>query len=258
MNSRTCQFSNEQTNKRTNDQTEERPNEPKHQNTKTPKHQLVVRHLGRQPYEPVWQAMRDFTDRRDQDTVDELWFVEHDPVFTQGLAGKPEHLLNPGNIPVVQTDRGGQITYHGPGQLLAYPLLDLKRRGLGVRCLVNRLEQAVIDVLAERDVRAERLDGAPGVFVAGAKIASIGLKVRRECTFHGLAFNVDMDLTPFSMINPCGFAGLAMTQLREYQATATLPEVAGALTTALCTLLGYHAMKAQDCGLPEPLPIRAA
>jgi len=231
---------------------------PKHQNTKTPKHQLVVRHLGRQPYEPVWQAMRDFTDRRDQDTIDELWFVEHKPVFTQGLAGKPEHLLNPGNIPVVQTDRGGQITYHGPGQLVAYPLLDLKRRGLGVRCLVNQLEQAVIDVLGARGVCAERLDGAPGVFVGGAKIASIGLKVRRECTFHGLAFNVDMDLTPFSMINPCGFAGLAMTQLKEYQATATLPEVAGALTTTLCTLLGYHAMKAQECGLPEPLPIRAA
>ncbi|MFU8831072.1 MAG: lipoyl(octanoyl) transferase LipB [Wenzhouxiangella sp.] len=223
-----------------------------------PTSQLLIRNLGRQPYEPVWQAMRDFTDRRDRNTVDELWFVEHDPVFTQGLAGKPEHLLNPGDIPVVQTDRGGQITYHGPGQLVAYPLLDLKRSGLGVRCLVNRLEQAVIDVLAEREVAAERQEGAPGVFVDGAKIASIGLKVRRECTFHGLAFNIDMDLAPFSMINPCGFAGLAMTQFRNHWPRADLPGVAEALTTSLCTLLGYHAEQAHVCGLPEPLPIHAA
>jgi len=205
-------------------------------------HELIVRHLGRQAYEPVWAAMREFTDARDGDTTDELWLVEHDPVFTQGLAGKPEHLLNPGNIPVVQTDRGGQVTYHGPGQVVAYPLLDIERKGVGVRCLVDRLEQAVIDVLADRAVTGSRQEGAPGVFVGSSKIASIGLKVRRGRTYHGLAFNVDMDLSPFSLINPCGFSGLTMTQVVDQLGVADWDEMAQGVLTAFCRLMGYHAV----------------
>lgn len=231
-------------------QTATQASEPKNQKTKEPKHRLVVRHLGRRPYEPVWQAMRDFTDDRDDSTPDELWLVEHDPVFTQGLAGKPEHVLNPGNIPIVQTDRGGQVTYHGPGQVVAYPLIDLKRRELGVRCLVNELEQAVIDLLAARQVRAERMDGAPGVYVDGAKIASIGLKVRLQRSYHGLAFNVDMDLSPFSLINPCGFAGLPMTQLIDQAGPVSWSEAAFSLTTAFCTRLGYYPEHASESAVP--------
>jgi lipoyl(octanoyl) transferase len=204
---------------------------------------LTVRHLGRQPYEPVWAAMRAFTDSRDASTGDELWLVEHDQVFTQGLAGKPEHLLNPGDIPIVQTDRGGQVTYHGPGQVVAYPLLDLERKGVSVRCLVDRLEQAVIDVLADLGVEGARQDGAPGVFVNGSKIASIGLKVRRGRTYHGLAFNIDMDLAPFSLINPCGFSGLTMTQVVDQVGAARWPDMADRLVTAFCGLMGYHAEK---------------
>ena len=206
-------------------------------------HELVVRHLGRQPYEPVWAAMKDFTDSRDESTGDEIWLVEHDPVFTQGLAGKPEHVLNPGDIPIVQTDRGGQVTYHGPGQVVAYPLLDIERRGVGVRCLVDRLEQAVIDVLAGMGVEGARQAGAPGVFVGAAKIASIGLKVRRGRTYHGLAFNIDMDLTPFSLINPCGFSGLTMTQVVEQVGPADWDDMAGRLLTAFCKLMGYPEIK---------------
>lgn len=203
---------------------------------------LRVRRLGRQPYEPIWEAMRHFTDSRDDTADDELWLVEHDPVFTQGLAGKPEHLLNPGNIPVVQTDRGGQVTYHGPGQVVAYPLIDLKRRELGVRCLVDRLEQAMIDVLADWAILADRREGAPGVYVNQAKIGSIGLKIRHQRSYHGLAFNVAMDLTPFALINPCGYAGLAMTQVSAHRPDADWDEVADRLTTAICRLLGYHAI----------------
>ncbi|MGY6587086.1 MAG: lipoyl(octanoyl) transferase LipB [Wenzhouxiangella sp.] len=212
---------------------------------------LRVRHLGRLDYEPVWQAMRDFTDQRSPDTVDELWLVEHPPVFTQGLAGKPEHLLNPGNIPIVQTDRGGQVTYHGPGQVVAYPLLDLKRSGLGVRCLVDRLEQAMIDVLAGWGVESARRDGAPGVYVGDAKIGSIGLKIRHERSYHGLAFNVDMDLAPFSLINPCGYAGLAMTRVIDHRPGTSWQETAETLTTAICALLGYHAKKPENSALPS-------
>lgn len=230
------------------------PQPPCAQSTSEPADQptskLIVRHLGRRPYEPVWQAMRDFTDARDDDTPDELWLVEHAPVFTQGLAGKPEHVLNPGNIPIVQTDRGGQVTYHGPGQVVAYPLIDLKRRELGVRCLVHELEQAVIDLLAGRNLVAERQDGAPGVYLGGAKIASIGLKVRHQRSYHGLAFNVDMDLSPFAMINPCGYAGLAMTQLVDHAGPTSWSAAAVELTTALCIRLGYHAEKAPGAALP--------
>ncbi|WP_431023464.1 lipoyl(octanoyl) transferase LipB [Halomonas sp. H5] len=171
--------------------------------------------LGRRPYEPVWQAMRDFTDQRDAQTPDQFWLVEHDPVFTQGRAGKPEHLLMPGEIPVVQSDRGGQVTYHGPGQVVLYPLIDVRRAGLGVRDLVTALEQAVIALLAEQGVEARARPDAPGVYVGEDKIASLGLRIRRGASFHGVALNVDGDLSPFQRINPCGYAGMAMTRLLD-------------------------------------------
>ena len=174
-----------------------------------------VRDLGRQPYEPVWRAMQRFTDARSDATPDELWLVEHDPVFTLGQAGKPEHVLAPGDIPVLQVDRGGQVTYHGPGQLVAYPLLDLKRLKVGVREYVCRIEQAVIDTLADWNIDARRREGAPGVYVNGAKVAALGIRVRRGCTFHGLAFNIAMDLEPFHRINPCGYAGLQVTSVAD-------------------------------------------
>ena len=175
----------------------------------------LVRDLGRQPYEPVWRAMQRFTDARDADTPDELWLVEHDPVFTLGQAGKPEHVLMPGDIPVIHVDRGGQVTYHGPGQIVAYPLLDLKRLKIGVREYVHRIEQAVIDTLADWNITAQRRDGAPGVYVEDAKVAALGIRVRRGCSFHGLAFNIAMDLEPFQRINPCGYAGLEVTSMLE-------------------------------------------
>ena len=172
---------------------------------------LIVRHLGIRPYLDTWQAMQAFTDRRDVDTPDEIWLLQHEAVYTQGQAGKAEHLLHPTEIPVVQSDRGGQITYHGPGQLIAYLLLDVRRKGFGVRQLVTAMEQAVIGVLAQANIQAAAKADAPGVYVDGAKIASLGLRIRRGCSFHGLALNVDLDLTPFTHINPCGYAGLAMT-----------------------------------------------
>ena len=177
--------------------------------------ECIVRDLGRQPYEPVWRAMQRFTDARDAGTPDELWLVEHDPIFTLGQAGKPEHVLLPGNIPVLHVDRGGQVTYHGPGQIVAYPLLDLRRLKLGVRDYVQRIEQAVIDTLADWNIQATRRDGAPGVYVAGAKVAALGIRVRRGCCFHGLAFNIAMDLEPFRRINPCGYEGLQVTSMLE-------------------------------------------
>ncbi len=175
----------------------------------------LVRDLGRQPYAPVWKAMSDFTDARDADTCDELWLVEHDAVFTQGQAGKAEHLIAPGDIPVVQVDRGGQVTYHGPGQIVAYPLIDLRRLKISVRDLVCKIEQAGIDTLAEWGLIAARVEGAPGIYVEGAKIMALGLRVRRGCSFHGLALNVSMDLSPYQRINPCGYRGLAVTQLAD-------------------------------------------
>lgn len=178
--------------------------------------EIIMRELGRQPYEAVWQEMRDFTIRRTEDTPDELWLLEHQPVFTQGQAGKAEHILNPGHIPVVQTDRGGQVTYHGPGQLVVYPLLNLSRRQLTIRGLVCTLEQCVISLLKELGIQAESRCDAPGVYVQGAKICSIGLRVKRGASFHGIALNVNMDLTPFSYINPCGFQGLKMTQISQF------------------------------------------
>ena len=202
---------------------------------------LGVRELGLQAYEPVWHAMQDFTNQRTADTADELWLVQHPPVFTQGQAGKAEHLLLPGDIPVVQVDRGGQVTYHGPGQLVAYPLVDVRRLGLGVRELVSRIEQSLIDLLASYGVRAEARADAPGVYVNGAKIASLGLRIRHGRSFHGLALNVDMDLQPFQRINPCGYAGLAMTQLTDHVAgPLAMDEVSARLREQLVKHLGYE------------------
>lgn len=192
-----------------------------------------MRHLGRVEYEATWRAMQAFTAARDADTPDELWLLEHPPVFTQGQAGKPEHLIADTEIPVVPIDRGGQITYHGPGQVVAYVLVDLRRRGYGVRELVTRMEQAVIDLLAGQGVTAVRRPGAPGVYVADAKIAALGLRVRQGCTYHGLAFNVDMDLRPFAAINPCGYAGMAVTQCRALGIEWSLPQAGQALGQAL-------------------------
>jgi len=199
---------------------------------------LKVRELGIRPYLETWTAMRAFTDRRASNTPDELWLLEHPPVYTQGLAGKPEHVLDAGEIPVVQTDRGGQITYHGPGQLVAYPLLDLQRLGVGIRNMVALLESVTIDVLADFGLKGQRRDGAPGVFVDDAKIASIGMKVRRGCTFHGLAFNVELDLSPFSRINPCGFAGQRMTRLADLAEGSDVEQVGKAFTRGLADGLG--------------------
>jgi lipoyl(octanoyl) transferase len=185
-----------------------------------------IRRLGRVDYEPTWQAMQSFTAGRAPDTPDELWLVEHPPVFTLGQAGRREHVLADLGIPVVAIDRGGQVTYHGPGQVVVYVLLDLRRRGYGVKELVSRLEQAVIDLLADLGVAAERLAGAPGVYVGGAKIAALGLRIRNGCSYHGLALNVAMELAPFAAINPCGYAGMRVTQTRDL-GVALSPEEVG-------------------------------
>ena len=200
---------------------------------------LGFRDLGLMPYEPVLAAMRRFTDQRTVETGDEIWLVEHPAVFTQGQAGKAEHLLVPGDIPVVQTDRGGQVTYHGPGQLVAYLLLDVRRLGIGVRELVNRIEGSLIGLLASFDVEAAAKPDAPGVYVDGAKIASLGLRIRNGRSFHGLALNVDMDLAPFRRINPCGYAGLAMTQLRDQAGPIDPSEVRTRLRGQLVKHLDY-------------------
>lgn len=199
-----------------------------------------VRRLGRQPYEPVWRAMQALTDARDPTTQDEVWQVEHDPVFTLGQAGKPEHVLMPGDIPVLHVDRGGQVTYHGPGQLVLYPLFDLKRLKIGVREYVQRIEQAVIDTLEHWNIGAARREGAPGVYVNDAKVAALGIRVRRGCTFHGLAFNIAMDLEPFRRINPCGFAGLQVTSLADLGGPSGIDVVAPVLLDALAQQFGLQ------------------
>lgn len=205
--------------------------------------QLEVRRLGQVDYLSCWQAMSDFTNHRTPDTPDELWLVQHPPVFTQGQAGKPEHLLVPGDIPVVQSDRGGQVTYHGPGQLVAYPLLDLRRLKMGVRDLVTRIEQSLVDTLADCGIVSAPKADAPGVYVEGRKIASLGLRVRKGCSFHGLALNVNMDLSPFSRINPCGYRGLEMTQMADLlPEPPALEEVEVRLVAHLARKLGY-----EDC-----------
>lgn len=213
-------------------------------------HPLIVRHLGRQPYAPVLEAMRAFTDGRDEGTTDELWVLEHEPVFTLGQAGRPEHVLAAGEIPVIRVERGGQVTYHGPGQIVAYPLFDLRRLGIGVRELVFRIEEAIIETLAVWNIVAERRAGAPGVYVAGAKVGALGLRVRRGCSFHGLALNVAMDLEPFRRINPCGYAGLQVTQVLDLGGPGALATVADELVDAMARLFGFQPQSTQT-GLPE-------
>ena len=200
---------------------------------------LVVRHLGLQDYEPIWQAMQQFTDERDKNTEDEIWLVQHPRVFTLGKAGKQEHLLSTGDIPVVQVDRGGQVTYHAPGQLVAYILLDLNRLNMGVRELVTVLELAIIDTLSEYGITAESRRDAPGVYVEGRKIAALGLRVRRGFCFHGLALNVDMDLEPFARINPCGYEGLEITQMTDLVGDIDFDVLAQRLLSHLKQLLKY-------------------
>ena len=186
---------------------------------------LIVRELGLQPYEQVWQDMQLFTDQRSETTADELWLLQHSPVYTLGKNGKPDHILDAQDIPVIKSDRGGQVTYHGPGQVIVYTLLDLNRRRIGVRELVTRIENSVIELLEDYDIRANARKDAPGVYVEGRKIAALGLRVRKGCSFHGLALNVDMDLEPFSRINPCGYQGLEVTQLSELADVADFNEV---------------------------------
>lgn len=214
-------------------------------------HPLLIRFLGRQTYLPVWEAMRVFTDTRDPETIDELWVLEHDPVFTLGQAGKWEHVLTPGDIPVIPVDRGGQVTFHGPGQLVAYPLFDLRRMHIGVRDLVQGIEQSIIDSLAHWQIQGQRRKGAPGVYVNQEKIAALGLRIRRGCSFHGLAFNVNMDLDPFHSINPCGYRGLEITQLSALGGPTDLSIVAEVLVDRLCHQFSLQVMDSASI-LPEP------
>jgi len=212
-------------------------------------HEVGVRELGLIEYRSAWQAMQQFTNTRDADSDDEIWLLQHPPVFTQGQAGKAEHLLFPGAIPVVQVDRGGQVTYHGPGQLVGYLLLDVRRLGIGVRELVSRIERSLIDLLAEYGVEATAKPDAPGVYVNGAKIASLGLRIRNGRSFHGLALNVDMDLEPFRRINPCGYAGLPMTQMRDLIGPIDICQVADRLREQLVRQLGYAQQKTLAGGI---------
>jgi lipoyl(octanoyl) transferase len=196
-----------------------------------------IKYLGLVEYEATWLAMKQFTANRKPDTRDEIWLLQHPPVYTQGLAGKPEHLLRANDIPVVKIDRGGQITYHGPGQIIAYLLLDLRRWRLNVRQLVRLMEQSVIDLLAQYQITAQGREDAPGVYVADAKIASLGLKIKNGCCYHGIALNVEVDLSPFSFINPCGYAGLRVTRVRDLGVNAPLPDLEQNLARNLSTLL---------------------
>ncbi|WP_413113932.1 lipoyl(octanoyl) transferase LipB [Thaumasiovibrio sp. DFM-14] len=201
--------------------------------------ELIIRHLGLCDYQTTYQAMHDFTDHRDADTPDELWLVEHRPVFTQGQAGKEEHLLNTADIPIFQSDRGGQVTYHGPGQLVAYVLVDLRRRKLGVRDLVTHIESSVIDTLKTFSIDAEARPDAPGVYVGSQKICSLGLRIRKGCSFHGLALNVNMDLSPFLRINPCGYAGMEMTQTAQLNGPTQLLDIHPILVQHFAAQLRY-------------------
>ena len=200
--------------------------------------QVGVRDLGRTEYAPVYADMKAFTAARDADTADEIWLTEHEPVFTQGQAGKAEHVLAPGSIPVVQSDRGGQVTYHGPGQIVGYLLFDLKRVGVGVRGLVSGIEEAIVSLLDDYGIRAAPRPEAPGVYVGGAKIAALGLRVRHGCSYHGLALNVAMDLEPFSRINPCGLLGMEVTQVADLGGPADLSAVRAGLLQKLAAVYG--------------------
>jgi lipoyl(octanoyl) transferase len=199
----------------------------------------IVKRLGLVEYEPTWRAMQRFTDERNDATADEIWFLEHPPVFTLGMNGKPEHVLAPGDIPVVQIDRGGQVTYHGPGQLVVYPLVDLRRAKLGVRDLVTALERSVIDYAAEFGVTAECRKNAPGVYVDGRKLASVGIRVRRGASFHGLAMNVNLDLEPFTRINPCGYQGLEMTRTADLGGATSVDAAIDRFEPHLLRALGF-------------------
>jgi len=201
---------------------------------------VLIRQRGLCDYEPIWREMQAFTQRRQPDTPDEIWLLQHPPVFTLGRNTKPEHLLAPGEIPVVPIDRGGQVTYHGPGQLMVYTLVDLKRLGPGIREFVTRLEQAVIDLLGGYHIEAYGRRDAPGVYVDNAKIAALGLRVKQGCTYHGLALNIDMDLSPFLRINPCGYAGMAVTQLRDLGISDSIETVSERFLAHLLANLGYN------------------
>ncbi|MEZ8105286.1 lipoyl(octanoyl) transferase LipB [Vibrio cortegadensis] len=207
--------------------------------------QLIVKKLGRQDYEPVWKAMHDFTDTRDENSVDEIWLVEHNPVFTQGQAGKAEHVLNPGDIPIVQSDRGGQVTYHGPGQLVVYFLINIRRKKFGVRDLVTHIENLVINTLKAYNINSAARPDAPGVYVDGKKICSLGLRIRKGCSFHGLALNVNMDLSPFLRINPCGYEGMEMVQVSQFGGPESLEPVEQQLIQELVALLDYDQVDLQ-------------
>jgi lipoyl(octanoyl) transferase len=200
---------------------------------------VIFRSLGLQPYQAVWEKMKRFTEQRNASSCDEVWLLQHPPVFTLGQAGKTSHLLNSEDVPVIKTDRGGQVTYHGPGQLIAYVLIDLRRRGLGVKTLVNEIEALLINLLSELGINAQRKEKAPGVYVAGKKIASLGLRVRKNCTYHGLSLNVQMDLTPFSGINVCGYEGLEVTQIGDLVAGVNEATVFERLQFHLINRLGY-------------------
>ena len=204
---------------------------------------LIVRQLGRQAYVPVWQAMQSFTNERDTETKDEVWLVEHEPVFTQGLAGKAEHLLMPGDIPVVQVDRGGQVTYHGPGQQVVYLLIDLKRKKLGVRQLVSAIENSVVELLESYNIKSAPRADAPGVYVDDKKICSLGLKIRRGASFHGLALNVSMDIEPFQRINPCGFAGMQIAQVSELGGPKDLEVIGQDIVAVIKRCLDYDSLE---------------
>ena len=204
---------------------------------------LVVRDLGLCTYTPIWREMQRFTAERTEDSADELWLLEHERVFTQGQAGKSEHLLAPGKIAVVQSDRGGQVTYHGPGQLVAYLLLDLKRKSIGVRALVRGVETSIIALLNDHGIEGRSRRDAPGVYVEGAKVASVGFRIRRGASFHGLALNVDMDLEPFSRINPCGLPGLPVTQLRDLGGPGDVESVKQPLANVLAKTFGYTVLE---------------
>lgn len=201
---------------------------------------LTIRQLDRMQYEPVWQAMQSYTDQRHADSEDEIWVVEHPPVFTQGQAGKAEHILAPGDIPVVQVDRGGQVTYHGPGQLVVYFLIDIRRRKMGVRQLVTAIEETVVTALADYGITAAPRADAPGVYIGEQKVCSLGLRIRRGCSFHGLALNVNMDMQPFARINPCGYAGMQMTQTSAHAGPQSIEEAAKAVTQAFTKHLSYE------------------
>ncbi|ORT49275.1 octanoyltransferase [Vibrio sp. qd031] len=204
---------------------------------------LTIRLLGRQDYQPVWQAMHDFTNTRTDETTDEVWIVEHNPVFTQGQAGKAEHLLETGDIPVVQSDRGGQVTYHGPGQLVVYFLLNLRRKNMGVRELVTHIETIIINTLKQYAINSAAKPDAPGVYVDGKKVASLGLRIRKGCSFHGLALNVNMDLSPFLRINPCGYQGMEMVQVSQLGGPQDIDKVAQDLLQQLTSQLDYQSVE---------------